>query len=96
MYRRSLRNFHRGHSVLDRLAHLLESAHLDLPHALARDAELFGQFIERDWAIDQSARLKDAPLAVVQHSEGLAQRLAAIVELLAFDEPRFLAGALID
>src|SRR3954454_4612464 len=42
------RRFHRGHPVLHRLLHLLESPHLDLAHAFARDRELVGQVLERD------------------------------------------------
>jgi hypothetical protein len=33
------RALHRGHAVLHRLLHLLEGTHLDLAHALARDAD---------------------------------------------------------
>jgi anti-sigma-K factor RskA len=46
--------------VLHRLLHLLEGAHLDLAHALARDAEFGRQFLERDRIVREPARLEDA------------------------------------
>src|SRR5215470_17510566 len=64
--RRGGRALHLGEAVAHRLLHLLEGAHLDLPHALARDAELLGELLERDGVIRQPARLKDAALAVVE------------------------------
>ena len=48
MHRQGRRAFHRGDAVLHRLLHLLEGAHLDLAHALERDAELLGKVRERD------------------------------------------------
>ena len=42
-----------------RFLHLLERAHLDLAHALARDAELRREFLERDRIFGQPARLDD-------------------------------------
>ena len=42
MHRLVYRRLNRGDAVLDRLLHLLEGAHLDLAHALARHAELVG------------------------------------------------------
>ena len=42
------RTFHRGDMGLHRLLHLLESAHLDLAHALARHAKLVGELFQRD------------------------------------------------
>src|SRR6516225_395023 len=90
------RDFHRGDAVLHRLLHLLEGAHLDLAHALARDAELVGELLERDRLVNEAARLEDAALALVEHGQGLAQSLAAVVGLLALGEPRLLACALVD
>src|SRR3984893_17777323 len=87
------RPFDRGDPVFHRPLHLLESAHLDLAHALARDAEFGRQVLERELIIRQAARLEDAPLPVVEHGERFAQRLAAVVRFLALGEPRPLAGA---
>src|SRR5215470_9927660 len=74
---------HRCDAVLHRVLHLLEGVHLDLAHALARDAEFLGQLRERDLFLGEPARLEDAPLARVEHGERTGQRLAAVVELLA-------------
>src|SRR5262245_24833808 len=79
-----------GDAVLHRALHLLEGAHLDLPHALARDAELGGQILERDRIVGKPARLEDAPLAVVEHRERFAERLLAVVRLLVRGEPLLL------
>ena len=49
--------------MLHCVLHLLEGDHLDLAHALARDAEFLGQLRERDLFLGQPARLEDAPLA---------------------------------
>ena len=64
-----LRLLDRGDAGFHRLLHLLEGAHLDLAHALARDAELARQVLERDRVVGQPARLEDAPLALVEHVE---------------------------
>ena len=48
MRRQRRRSFHRGDAVLHRLLHLLEGTHAYLAHALARDAELVGELLERD------------------------------------------------
>ena len=58
-----------GDAVLDCLLHLLEGAHLDLPHPLARDAEFLGQLLERDRLLGQPPRLEDAPLALIEDGE---------------------------
>src|SRR2546430_12566020 len=76
------RGFHRCDAVLHRVLHLLERAHLDLAHALARDAEFFGELLERDRILGEPARLEDAPLAVVEHAQRLAERLAAVAGVL--------------
>src|SRR2546430_12693635 len=78
------RGFHRCDAVLHRVLHLLERAHLDLAHALARDAEFFGELLERDRILGEPARLEDAPLAVVEHAQRLAERLAAVSSRSAF------------
>src|SRR5262249_8193070 len=66
---RSGRRFHRGDAVLHRLLHLLEGAHLDLAHALARHAELGGKVFERHRLVRQAPRLQHAAFAVVGHFE---------------------------
>ena len=63
MHRQGRRAFHRGDAVLHRLLHLLEGAHLDLAHALARDSKFLGELRERDLFLGEPARLEDAPLA---------------------------------
>ena len=44
--------------MLHRVLHLLEGAHLDLAHALARDAKFLGQLRERDLFLGEPARLE--------------------------------------
>src|SRR6478609_3678618 len=73
------RGRHRRDAVLHCVLHLLEGAHLDLAHALARDAEFLGQPHERDLFLGEQACLEDAPLALVEHGERAGQRLAARV-----------------
>src|SRR6185369_849341 len=90
------RLLHGGDAALDRLLHLLERANFDLTHALARDAELGGQLLERDWIVGQAARLEDAPLALVEHVERGDQRLVAVVALLALGEDALLARRIVD
>src|SRR2546428_13489447 len=75
--RRGARQLHRRDPALHRLLHLLEGAHLDLAHALARDAEFVGEILERDRVVGEAPRLEDAALALVEHGERLAERLAA-------------------
>ena len=87
---------HRCDAALHRALHLLERAHFDLTHALAGDAELGGQILERDRVVRQSARLEDAALAVVEHGECIAKSFAAIVRFLAFRQTRFLVGDVVD
>src|SRR5262245_23951446 len=89
--RHRLRPLHGGHPVLHRILHLLEGAHFDLAHPLARDAELVGELLERDRVVGKPTGLKNPPLAVIEHAERLAQRLAAVVELLALRQHAFLA-----
>src|SRR5260370_18640720 len=84
------RDAHRRGAVLDCLLHLLEGAHLDLAHALARDAEFLGQFHERDLFLGEPTRFEDAPLALVEHCERIGHLLAALIELLARGERRLL------
>src|ERR1700730_8463809 len=81
---------HRRDALIHCVLHLLEGAHLDLAHALARDTEFLGQLHERDLFLGEPARLEDAPLALVEHGERIGQRLAAIIELLARGEHRLL------
>src|SRR5262249_57586384 len=79
-----------------RILQLLEGAHLDLAHALARDAELLGKLRERDRIVPQPPRLEDAPLAVVEHGERRSECPATAVELLARGERRLLIGTLVN
>src|SRR5260370_35070726 len=55
----------------------------DLAHALARDAELVGELLERDRFFGEPARLEDAPLPLVERGERRGEGLAAGVEPLA-------------
>ncbi len=45
--------------ALDRFLHLLEGTDLDLPDALAGDAELAGQVLQRDRILGETPRLED-------------------------------------
>src|SRR6202142_874082 len=80
----------RRDAVLHCILHLREGAHLDLAHALARDAEFLGELQGGDLVLGGPARLEDAPLALVEHRERTGQRLAAVTELLARGERRLL------
>src|SRR5260370_29762071 len=75
------RGRHRRAAVLHCVLHLREGAHLDLAHALARDAEFLSQLHERDLFLGEPTRLEDAPLALVEHGERIGQRLAAVFEI---------------
>src|SRR5713226_403570 len=83
LHRQGRRSFGRGDAVPHRLLHLLERVHVDLAHALARDAELVGKFRECDRLLGEPTRFKDPPLAIVEHGERRGERLAAVVELIA-------------
>src|SRR5689334_7358521 len=69
MHLRMCRDPHRCAAVLHSVLHLLEGAHLDLAHPLARDAEFPGQLRQRDLFLGEPAALEDAPLALVEHGE---------------------------
>src|ERR1039457_2095550 len=73
--RRFLRLLQSSDTILHRLLHLLEGAHLDLAHALARDAEFGCQILERDRIVRETARLEDAPLALLEPVRGTHQAL---------------------
>src|SRR5258706_8680512 len=75
--RQRRRSFHHSDAVLHRLLHLLEGTRAYLAHALARDAELVGELLERDRFFGEPARLEDAPLPVVERGERRGERLAA-------------------
>src|SRR5258708_38383430 len=94
--RQSRRSFHHSDAVLHRLLHLFEGTHAYLAHALARDAELIGELLERDRFFGEPARLEDAPLPLVEHGERRGEGLAAAAELLACGEGRLLVGMLVD
>ena len=68
------------------LGNLLESVHLDLPHAFARNTKLDRELVERGRIIRQPARLKYAALALIQQVERLRQRAAAVLCLLALGQ----------
>ena len=74
----------RAHGGLD----LLEGTNLNLAYTFARDAKLVGQLLECDRIIDEATRLEDAPLTIVQHAEGLTQRLGAVAALLGLGQTR--------
>src|SRR5258707_4187216 len=94
--RQRRRSFHHSDAVLHRLLHLLEGTHAYLAHALARDAELVREFLERDRFFGEPARREDAPLPVVEHGERRGEGLAAAAELVACGECRLLVGMLVD
>src|SRR5204862_987257 len=64
---------------------LLQALILDLPDALARDVERAADLVERArmLAVEAVAQLEDAPLAVREGREDLAQHLAAHRQLRA-------------
>src|SRR5476651_2253441 len=94
--RRFLRLLQSSDTILHRLLHLLEGAHLDLAHALARDAEFGCQILERDRIVRQAARLEDALLAFVEHVERGDQRLVAVIAFLAVGQQALLAWRVVD
>src|SRR6266481_5067279 len=96
LHRQGRRSFNCGDAVLHLLLHLLERVHVDLAHALARDAELVGEFRERDRVLGEPARFEDAPLAIVERGERRGERLAAVVELVARGKRGLLAGTLVN
>ena len=77
------------------LGNLLESVHLDLPHAFARNTKLDRELVERGRIIRQPARLKDAALALIQQVERLRQRAAAVLRLLALGQTCLRARAFV-
>src|SRR5262249_56860365 len=68
---RARASLHRRDAVLYRSLYLLEGAHLDLAHALARYAELGGQLFKRDPVVTEPPRLDDAPLPTLPHPQPL-------------------------
>src|ERR1035437_9906010 len=90
--RRFLRLLQSSDTILHRLLHLLEGAHFDLAHALARDAEFGCQILERDRIVRQAAPREDAPLALVEHVARTDQRLVAVIAFLVLGQRALLAG----
>src|SRR5258708_19772282 len=88
MRRQRRRSFHHCDAVLYRLLHLLEGTRAYLAHALARDAELVGELLERDRFFGEPARLEDAPLSIVERAEVLAQPLPPVFRFLTLPHPR--------
>src|SRR5262245_46839710 len=80
---RLMRRQRRWRSFHHRLLHLLEGTHAYLAHALARDAELVRELLERDRFFGEPAPLEDAPLPVVERGDRRGEGFAAAVELLA-------------
>ena len=74
-----------GNSMLDRLSHLFEDKHLDLPHALARDADFIREHSKRDRIFGQAPSFEDPALASVETRQGLDQRLAPIFQLFVLE-----------
>src|SRR3954462_13900305 len=85
-----------GDGALDRGLHLLKSTDLDLPHALARYAELGGEVFKRHRIFRQTPRFEDTPFARVEHADGAGQRLTAMIELLVLGHDGFLVGRVTD
>jgi hypothetical protein len=67
----AFRPLHGGNSMLDRLSHFLEGKHLDLPHALARDADFIREHSKWDRVFGQAPRFEDPALASVESRQGL-------------------------
>src|SRR5262249_35733844 len=89
-------SFPHSDAVLPRLLHLLEGTHAYLAHALARDAELVRELLERDRFFGEPTRLEDAPLTVVERGDRRGEGLTAAVGRLACGECRLLVGMLVN
>src|SRR6266852_4181048 len=76
---------------LDRLLQLLEGAHLDLTHPLARNTVLLRQIFERRRVFLEPPLGQDVALAIVEVGHRLFQEIAPQPELLAFAEHGLLA-----
>src|ERR1700722_14526468 len=85
-----------GDPGLDRLLHLFESTHLDLPHALTRHVEFSRELLKRNRVVSQPAGLEDAALAGIEHAQRAVQRIHANARFLAVGEQRFLIHGVID
>jgi hypothetical protein len=72
----------------DRLLQFLEGAHLDLANALARDAVLLREILERGRVLPQAPLGQDVALAVVQMRHRLFEQVTAQSELLPLAEAR--------
>src|SRR4051812_47320845 len=83
-------------SGLDRLLQFFEGTHLDLAHALARDAVLLRQVFKRRRVLLQTPLGQDVALAIVQMRHRLFEQIAPQPKLLALAERGLLALALID
>jgi len=67
-----------------------------LAHALARDAELHRQTFERDRIIGKLACSKMRRSRLPSTASGFAERLLAVLKLLALASRDFLVGCLVD
>src|SRR5262249_9498562 len=59
--------------------HLLQGFGLDLAHARGAHAELGRQVLKRERFFGKTARLEDAPLALVEHGECFIEKHALVV-----------------
>src|SRR5579883_723632 len=82
--------------VLHRLLQLLEGAHLDLPHALARDPVFLGEVLEGGRVLLETPLDEDAPLARIERFEGRVEKLAPPGIFLALGELGLLVLLLVD
>ena len=63
-----------GRRRRERRPALFKGVHLDLAHALARDAEFLRQLFQSDRVLGEPPRLENTPLARVQHVERANER----------------------
>src|SRR5262249_6764882 len=83
-------------STPDRALDLLERAHFDLTHALARDAELLREILEGRGLVLQTPLDQDLALARIERRHRPVQQLVPAAELLVLGETRLLARPFID
>ena len=64
-----VRSFYLGNAAFHCVLHLFEGAYFDLPHPLARYAELVGEFFQRDGIVGQPPSFEDTALAPAQYGQ---------------------------
>ena len=74
---------------------LLERPHLDLAHALAADAVLLRQVLERRRVLLQTALFQDVPLALVEAGHGFHQQCVAHARLFCLGDSLVLQGRIV-